>query len=101
MKTPITIRLIFNDLTRKGQSIANTEEYIEHTKGQFHGGSTFPAEIYLDADAVIQLREMLKAGLEPTFSARSYMEPVFKKGQASYHREMRMEEKEEDGEDHE
>lgn len=65
----MAIYLTFDDLTRKGISIAGTEEHIEHTIGPLHTGSTYRAVIYVDEDSAEFLQGMFDADLQPVFWA--------------------------------
>jgi hypothetical protein len=56
----IKVKLVFNDWldVKNNKSIYQTEEGIQLSKGDLHGGSTFDAEIDLPED---ELRTILEA----------------------------------------
>jgi len=66
------IALIFDDWRGRPQakgwpSIYNTPEGFELSNGDFHSGSTFNAEIQLDAEQEAELQAALDTGHTPVF----------------------------------
>ena len=59
------VALVFLDWRKKGVSVSNTEEGVELTMGDFHGGSTFFGNIELDANDEAELLAAIKAGYQP------------------------------------
>lgn len=64
------IKLVFYDWKQKGKSIYHTKKQEWLSKGDFHGGSTFDANIQLDAWQEKELREAIDKGYQPVFWVR-------------------------------
>lgn len=63
---PVEVDLVFDDWKRMGKPVER-EEYIALSEHEFHGGTTFPGIILLDAGNAAELRERLAQGLQPSF----------------------------------
>lgn len=61
------INLVFRDWLKKGKSIRYNEEFLELSKKEFHGGSTFEGNIHLDPWQEKELREAIENGYQPVF----------------------------------
>ena len=62
------ISLVFDTWTKGGKSILYTEESIQLSMGQFHGGTTFNGTIDLDKEDAEELIEAFEKGFRPTFT---------------------------------
>ena len=61
-------KLIFHDWRNaRGESMYQTEQGVQSSMGDFHGGSTFDAEIVLTPDQEDDLTTSLKHGAIPIF----------------------------------
>jgi len=66
------VLLVFADWRDKShQSVYQTEKGIDLSMGDFHSGTTFKAEIVLDADAENDLRDALRDDFIPVFYVTS------------------------------
>ena len=61
------VKFVFDDWTKEGESIHQTEEGIKLSLGNFHSGTVFNAEIDLDNGDSIELKKALKSGCTPVF----------------------------------
>ena len=63
------IELVFDDwrVRKSWRSIYSTERGVELSSGDLHSGSTFRAEIELDAENEADLREAIANGAVPVF----------------------------------
>jgi hypothetical protein len=62
------IALVFSGwVDRLGVNVSYTPEGAELSLGDFHGGSTFQAEIHLDPEQEAELRAALARGFSPEF----------------------------------
>lgn len=65
------IRLVFDDWRdKKHQSVYSTQDGIDLSMGDFHAGTTFEAEISLNAEQEAELRDALREGYVPVFYVR-------------------------------
>jgi hypothetical protein len=60
------IKLVFDDWRNKTGCSVYGSDY-ELSLGNFHSGTTFPAEITLDAEDETELKESIKKGFVPVF----------------------------------
>ena len=63
----IKISLVFDDWTKEGKPIYNTEEGVDLSLGIFHSGSTFEGTISLNEDDAEELIEAMEKGYQPQF----------------------------------
>ena len=61
------VKFAFDDWKLKGRSVYNTEVGIELSKQDFHSGTTFSGEIFLDKEQAEELRIALSGGFTPSF----------------------------------
>ena len=62
------VRLVFDDWRNsEHESVYATEKGIELSSGCFHSGTTFEAEIQLDAEDAEELQAALDNGYRPVF----------------------------------
>ena len=67
MKNPIRIELAFDDWTKDGVSIYQTEAGVELSMNDFHTGTVFYGLIFLDGEHSEALTEAIEQGFTPTF----------------------------------
>lgn len=69
------VKLVFDDWRRwdgtKDESVYSTQEGVELSMGDLHGGSTFDAEIEVSDDDAARLSSAMSTGIKPVF----YMVP--------------------------
>jgi len=63
----VDVKLVFEDWKKGGISVYQTEEGAPLSYGDFHGGTTFCAQIKLDEEEEIELKEAIKKGYSPVF----------------------------------
>ena len=61
------IKLVFEDWQKDGKSVYQTPEGIYLSLGNFHSGTTFDADIDLDAGDEKELQRAIDAGFVPVF----------------------------------
>jgi len=62
------IRLVFDDWrNKKGESVYNTLVGVDLSMRDFHSGTAFTADIQLDEEGELELKEALVAGYVPVF----------------------------------
>jgi len=59
--------LVFQNWMKDGEDISYTDEGIELSLGDFHGGTVFAARLMLDEDQEADLRTALATGAYPVF----------------------------------
>ena len=64
--TEVKIKLAFRDWQRRCAPIGDVD-YCRLSLGDFHVGTTFDAEITLDAEQEAELREAIEAGYQPVW----------------------------------
>lgn len=62
------VSLVFSDWQKVGKSIYNTDEGVNLSCGQFHSGTTFPAEIELDEEDAEELKVAMQNGYTPVWA---------------------------------
>ena len=79
------VKLIFYDWQDKnGKSIYNTLKGVQISMGDFHSGTTFDGEIYLDAEQEVELKEHLQDGYHPIFGVSK--QTTAKEGEVKKHK---------------
>jgi len=75
----VKINLVFDDWRdERGNSVYNTIVGLDLTCGDLHSGTTFEANIALDADTEEQLRRAVELGFRPTFLVSLSVEKMTK-----------------------
>ena len=62
------VDLVFSHWERRGMALDRTEEAIELSMGNFHGGSTFSGSIDLEEDDRLDLIDAAKIEADAVFS---------------------------------
>ena len=70
------IKLVFDDWKLKGESVYSTEKGVELSAQDFHSGTTFMGEIFLDKERAEELRRALNGGFIPSFGVYAIMTPI-------------------------
>lgn len=52
---------------KDGKSLEGTEKGVELSMGDFHAGTVFNGELYLDSDNEMDLKQALRDGYHPVF----------------------------------
>lgn len=63
----VPVRFAFDSWQRDGKPINQTEEGVELSMGDFHGGTVFNGTLQLDAEDLEELRRAIEAKAWPTF----------------------------------
>jgi hypothetical protein len=62
------VKIVFDDWQdRQRQSIYTTDAGVRLSMGDFHSGSTFDAEIFLDQDQEYEMKRALMCSCVPVF----------------------------------